>query len=85
MFCGNGFRENPERDVIELIFARRMADGDNRKFRFLFNSSAKVLDSRDRKAHMKGIETLVSKLESRSKGRLTSRFLREGSSMVVLS
>jgi beta-lactamase superfamily II metal-dependent hydrolase len=85
VFCGNGFRDNPELDVIQLIFDRRMANRDGRKFKFWFNSSADVLQNEARKGHMDKVEQRVNKLESKSKGRLTSRFLKQGSSMVVLS
>lgn len=82
VFCGNGEHENPDLDVLELIFDRRMA-GDTRKFKFWFNSSSKVSVSADGQAHMRKVEALVGKVAGRSKGRLTHQFIK-GSALRVL-
>ena len=82
VFCGNGENENPDLDVLELIFARRMA-GDARKFKFWFNSSSKASFDAGGSAHMKKVESLVAKLAQKSKGRLSNEFIK-GSALRIL-
>ena len=80
VFCGNGFSENPNVDVIEMMFRRRLA-ASARPFRFWFNSSKEVAPD---PGHMASVEALVRQLAKRGKGRFTFRFLTKGSSMRIL-
>lgn len=73
IFCGNGEHANPDLDVLQLIFDSRMVPGDTGDFKFWFNSNSKITEG-DKK-HMKAIENLVSKLQTKSKGRLSVEFL----------
>ncbi|HZI82185.1 MAG TPA: MBL fold metallo-hydrolase, partial [Vicinamibacterales bacterium] len=82
IFCGNGEHENPELDVIQVIFDRRMAN-DTRKFKFWFSSSAAVSVSESGQAQMELVEERVAKLAKKSGGRLTNKFI-SGSQMKVL-
>ena len=81
VFCGNGEHENPDLDVLELIFDRRMAN-DKRRFKFWFNSTSKLSVKPVGRAHMKKVESLVAKLAGKSGGRLTSTFIK-GSSIRI--
>jgi hypothetical protein len=82
VFCGNGEHDNPDLDVLELIFERRM-ENDSRRFRFWFNSTPQLSVNEEGAAHMEKVERLVRRLRARSGGRLTTRFIR-GSSMRIL-
>lgn len=82
VFSGNGEHENPDLDVLQLIFDRRMAN-DSRPFRFLFNSNSKVSIKQEGREHMMSVEKLIAKLEEKSQGRLKAQFIT-GSSMRVL-
>lgn len=82
VFCGNGEHENPDLDVIELIFDRRIAN-DTRRFKFWFNSSEALSADADGRTHMKEVETLVARLTKASGGRLSTAFIK-GSSMRVM-
>jgi beta-lactamase superfamily II metal-dependent hydrolase len=80
VFCGNGFRENPNTDVIGMMFRRRLA-ASPKPFRFWFNSSKAV--SAEPK-HMAKVEALVKKLAKTGKGRFTFEFLTKGSTIRIL-
>jgi hypothetical protein len=82
IFCGNGEHENPDLDVIQVIFDRRMAN-DTRKFKFWFNSSSTLSVSESGQAHMELVEERVAKLAKKSAARLTNQFM-SGSQMKVL-
>lgn len=81
VFCGNGEHQNPDLDVLQLIYDRRMAN-DQRKFRFWFNSTSTLSSANDGRDHMAKVEKLVSKLARSSSGRLTNKFIT-GSSMRI--
>jgi beta-lactamase superfamily II metal-dependent hydrolase len=78
VFCGNGEHDNPDLDVIELIATSRF-DGDSKKFKFWFNSSEEATAKDSNKPFMKKVETLASKLATKSGGRLKNRFLKTAS------
>jgi beta-lactamase superfamily II metal-dependent hydrolase len=80
VFCGNGFSENPNTKVIEMMFRRRRA-ASPKPFRFWFNSSEAVSAN---PKHMAKVETLVKNLAKTAKGQFTFRFLTKGSSMKIL-
>lgn len=82
LFCGNGEHENPELDVLQVIFDRRLAN-DTKKFKFWFNSTSTLSANAHGKTHMKAVEALVKRLKAKSKGRLSATFI-SGSSMRVL-
>jgi hypothetical protein len=82
VFCGNGEHENPNLDVVEMMFRRRLpAPGT---FTFWFNSSQQVSDRPPAAAHMAKIEVLVAALAKKSKGRLKARLMTSGSQLRVL-
>jgi len=80
VFCGNGFSENPNTKVIEMMFRRRRT-ASPKPFRFWFNSSEAVSAN---PKHMVKVETLVKSLAKTAKGQFTFRFLTKGSSMKIL-
>ena len=80
VFCGNGFSENPNTKVIEMMFRRRRT-ASPKPFRFWFNSSEAVSAN---PKHMAKVETLVKSLAKTAKGQFTFRFLTKGSSMKIL-
>jgi len=80
VFCGNGFSDNPNIDVIGMMFRRRLA-ASPKPFRFMFNSSKAVSAKPD---HMAKVETLVKKLAKTGKGRFKFEFLTKGSTMKIL-
>jgi hypothetical protein len=80
VFCGNGFSDNPNLDVIGMMFRRRLA-ASQKPFRFWFNSS-KAVSSKPQ--HMAKVETLVKKLAKTGKGRFKFTFLTKGSTMKIL-
>lgn len=84
VFCGDGEHENPNLEVLQLIYDRRMAN-DNRKFRFWFNSTSTLSSTEDGSQHMANVERLVSKLAKRSGGRLTNKFINGGSIRITTS
>jgi hypothetical protein len=81
VFCGNGEHQNPDLDVIQVIFDRRMAN-DTRAFRFWFNSTSTLSVAETGQAHMELIEKLVAKLAKTSGSRLKNTFI-SGSHMKV--
>jgi hypothetical protein len=82
VFCGNGEHENPDLDVLNLLFDQRMAN-DQQPFTFLFNSSSKQSVNADGAAHMKEVEKLVAKMKTKSQQRLRTRFIT-GSKLSVI-
>jgi beta-lactamase superfamily II metal-dependent hydrolase len=82
VFCGNGQHENPDVDVLQLIFDRRMVN-DQRPFKFWFNSSAKVSIDATGRTHMKKVEKLVATLAAKSKSRLRNRFIKGDSVRIM--
>jgi beta-lactamase superfamily II metal-dependent hydrolase len=80
VFCGNGFSENPNTKVIEMMFRRRRA-ASQKPFRFSFNSSEAISAN---PKHMAKVETLVKNLAKTATGQFTFRFLTKGSSMKIL-
>jgi len=83
VFCGNGEHENPDLDVIQEIFDRRMAH-DTTRFNYWFNSSSAVSTNEGGVEHMKAVERLIRKLTNNSNDRLTANFLTAGSSIRIL-
>ncbi|RZU40337.1 MBL fold metallo-hydrolase [Edaphobacter modestus] len=83
VFCGNGEHENPDLDVIQEIFDRRMVN-DTSRFKFWFNSSSAASTDEGGVEHMKAVERLTRKLINNSVGRLKANFLTVGSSVRIL-
>lgn len=82
VFCGDGFKNNPEISVIKAMVKHRLkAPG---KFKFWFNSSKAVLKNPDRRKHMRKVEETVGTLAKSSGGRMTFKFLENGSSLRVM-
>jgi len=80
VFCGNGSSGNPNTDVVEMMFRRRLAVSD-KPFRFWFNSSEAVSA---RPEHMARVEKLVKKLVKKGQKSFSARFLTKGSSLRIL-
>jgi len=80
VFCGNGFSENPNTKVVEMMFRRRHA-ASPKPFRFWFNSSEAVSAN---KAHMAKVEKLVKTLAKTATGQFSFKFLTKGSSITIL-
>jgi beta-lactamase superfamily II metal-dependent hydrolase len=80
VFCGNGFKSNPNRDVVDMMFRRRLA-ASSKPFRFWFNSSKAVSANPD---HMAEIEQLMKRLAKKGKDRFTFRFLTKGSTIRII-
>lgn len=81
VFCGNGEHGNPHGEVVEEMFNHRLKQPG--KFRFWFNSSAAVEEEADLAEHMAAMERDVRGYAKRSKGRLTFKFLQNGSALRV--
>ncbi len=87
VLCGNGDHHNPEKDALNRIVdsrldpqARGSHAGADRPFKLWFNSSVEVCGTETRERHMKMVEELVADRQKDSRGRMSSRFLRRGSS-----
>jgi hypothetical protein len=80
IFCGNGGDENPDLETLRVVFDARMKDGTKKKFKFWFNSHSSVAGGKKGSpAHMKKVEKLVADQTKKSKGRLSSQFLKSDS------
>jgi len=82
VFCGNGEHENPDLDVLDLIFSQRM-NNDQQPFTFFFNSSSTQSVNADGAAHMKEVEKLVATMKTKSNKRLKTKFIT-GSKLSVI-
>lgn len=80
VFCGNGSHDNPNVDVIEMMFRRRLAVSQ-KPFRFWFNSSKAVSAKPD---HMAEVEKLVKRLAKKGKSRFKFHFLTKGSTIRIV-
>ena len=56
---------------------------DQKAFKFWFNSNSKLSVRTEGRAHMKKLETVVAKLAAKSKGRMTTEFIK-GSAIRIL-
>jgi len=86
LFCGDGAHENPDLNALQAILDSRLGvAGDEapsvRPFRFWFSGSPQTALSPDRSDHMRKVETMIKKAAAKSHGRLTYRFLRQGSKL----
>jgi beta-lactamase superfamily II metal-dependent hydrolase len=82
VFSGNGEHENPELDVVELVYDRFMATNQP-KATFWFTSTSKLSSSAAGRAHMREVERLVAKRKASSKGRLAAKFVSGHSIRIV--
>ena len=87
VLCGNGDHHNPEKDVVNRIIDSRLEKGSrgthagaDGPFKLWFNSSVEVCGTEKREGHMRMIEQLVADRQKDSRGRMSSRFLKRGSS-----
>jgi beta-lactamase superfamily II metal-dependent hydrolase len=84
VFCGNGAHENPDLGALRAIIDARLGTDEeegvlaDRRFKFWFNSSAKVTKA-DYREHMEQVEALIEDAAKQSQGKLKFRFLRRGS------
>jgi hypothetical protein len=74
IFCGNGFSENPEIDVIDVIVKERRQALPNRAFKLWFNSSEAVTSDKYKK-HMRAVEKRVKEHVTQGGGKVKSRFV----------
>jgi hypothetical protein len=92
VFCGNGFKTNPELVVIQRLFDARLGPTAmrstnkevSRPFTFWFNCSGTTPNKSDQKAHMKKVEALVKKLASSSKKKMRVKVLEPGQSSLSI-
>ena len=83
VFCGNGFKTNPELVGIEQVFDARLGSAASRStnpeatrpFTFWFNCSSRSPNKSDQRAHMKAVEARVKKLVSSSGNKMRVKFL----------
>ena len=80
VFCGNGFEENPELDVIKALVKARRAAKPSKPFKLWFNSSSAVATPQTNKDHMKKVETLVASLVADAPANRVQSFFLTGSS-----
>lgn len=81
VFCGNGSSGNPNRDVVEMMFRRRLA-ASPKPFKFWFNSSGAVSTHA---THMQKLETLARQCKNRAPaGRFSFAFLKQGSTIKIV-
>ena len=93
VFCGNGFKTNPELVVVQRLFDSRLGPAAlrstnpevSRPFTFWFNCSGKTPNKSDQKAHMKKVEALVKKLASKSGKKMRVKILEPGQSSLSIS
>ena len=87
VFCGNGSDDNPELDVIDLLFSSRMGkkselnpsqQADN-KFKVWINSHPSVVKTGKKKTHMEKLEKHVNAWVKKGNGQAKSTFLRKSS------
>ncbi len=90
VFCGNGAHENPDLRVLQAFADSRLGGPSLRstnpqashEFKFWFNSSSAVVaDNELRRTHMAAVEELVEGVTAGSQGRMSYKFLREGSKL----
>jgi Metallo-beta-lactamase superfamily len=90
VFCGDGEHDNPEPEVVRLIIDARLgtretpAAGPRRRFKLLFNSSARSSPERFQ-VHMQRLEDEVAKRARAGDGRLKFSFENGSSSSFSLS
>jgi beta-lactamase superfamily II metal-dependent hydrolase len=93
VFCGNGFKENPEVAVIQRLFDARVGPVEKRSgnaeasrpFTFWFNCSGKTANKADQRKHMQLIEKFVKALVKKSKKKLRARFLAPSAKSLDIS
>jgi beta-lactamase superfamily II metal-dependent hydrolase len=83
IFCGNGFSENPDLDVIQAVVDSRLGNATQRSthpktgnsFKLSFNSNSTASNVKTERDHMAKVETLVKTLASQSGGKMKFSFL----------
>ena len=84
IFCGNGFSENPDLEIVKLYLSSRLGKPSElspnpeakRPFHFWFSCTSKLAPAKY-KAHMRKVETIVQGAVSASGGKLTTHFLND--------
>lgn len=94
VFCGNGEHENPEVDVIKIIYNSRLGkagvrtqapEAEDRPFHFWFSTTSAAQDKTTlRYKNFKEIENNVEDLVSRSKGLLKVHYNEGASSLLEI-
>lgn len=79
VFCGNGEHENPDLEIVQLLFDVNLEKRPQAKFQVWFNSSSKQAPAGKPKTHMKVLESLVKKLVTASAGKAVVSYLNGSS------
>lgn len=74
IFCGNGFKTNPELQVIDLLVKERKKAFPQKSFTLWFNSTSALTQPAYRK-HMKAVEANVAGHVSAGAGKVKARFM----------
>jgi hypothetical protein len=93
IFCGNGEHENPDLDVIEIIFDSRLGgdpavralapEARDRPFHFWFSTTSTVQTAgTEKREHFEEVENKVATLAAQSNGLLKLHF-NEGASIAL--
>jgi hypothetical protein len=75
VFCGNGMHDNPDLEVLNMVFRSRQNDDEKYHFWFSTTSEAQEVGSARRK-YFEDVEAHVEQLKAESDGRLTLHFNR---------
>lgn len=82
IFCGNGFSNNPDLDVVKLLVeTRKKAQGP---FRLWFNCTADTVKSAGWAKHMRAVEKLTKQLIKKTVGKGKATFLKDSSFELAL-
>lgn len=89
VFCGNGFSENPDVDVVKLYLSSRLGSPAERstnpevgnRFHFWFDCTSDLVPPK-LKPHMREVETIVKDAAAASGGKLKLHFL-DGDPLVL--
>jgi beta-lactamase superfamily II metal-dependent hydrolase len=82
IFCGNGFSNNPDLDVVKLLVeTRKKAQGP---FRLWFNCTADTVKNAGWAKHMKAVENLTKQLMKKTSNKGKATFLKDSSFELVL-
>ncbi len=94
VFCGNGLHGNPEKAVIDMIFASRLGrpqvralapEARDRPFHFWFSTTSQAApEGLERREVFAGLEAHVADLARRSHGRLELHFNAGASTILEL-
>ena len=87
LFCGDGEHKNPDLRVLQAIIDSRLGKPEQRShnpetgksFKFWLNCHSSVSPNAAAKTQMKAVEKFITQAAARSKGKMTSFFLKGSS------